>query len=120
MNWFFLDAVTFSFGPTDDSKAHLLNFLSVIGMLVGKASVGWVPTHHLAHGGHPTPIPRLTPSMLPCPHSNPGEGPVMTVMNVVHMRVKPGMEEEFVRLHHDFDIKSMPGGRNFWHCSSTT
>ncbi|MBL9073107.1 antibiotic biosynthesis monooxygenase [Tabrizicola sp.] len=38
----------------------------------------------------------------------------MTAMNVVHMRVKPGMEEEFVRLHKDFDMKSMPGGRNFW------
>ena len=38
----------------------------------------------------------------------------MTVMNVVHMRVKPGMEEEFVRLHKDFDMKAMPGGRNFW------
>ena len=38
----------------------------------------------------------------------------MTTMNVVHMRVKPGMEAEFIRLHKDFDIKSMPGGRNFW------
>ncbi len=38
----------------------------------------------------------------------------MTAMNVVHMRVKPGMEEEFVRLHQDFDLKTMPGGRNFW------
>ena len=38
----------------------------------------------------------------------------MTVMNVVHMRVKPGMEAEFVRLHKDFDLKAMPGGRNIW------
>lgn len=38
----------------------------------------------------------------------------MTAMNVVHMRVKPGMEGEFVRLHRDFDIKGMPGGRNVW------
>lgn len=38
----------------------------------------------------------------------------MTVMNVVHMRVKPGMEDEFVRLHRDFDVKAIPGGRNFW------
>ncbi len=38
----------------------------------------------------------------------------MTAMNVVHMRVKPGMEAEFVRLHNDFDMKAMPGGRNFW------
>jgi quinol monooxygenase YgiN len=38
----------------------------------------------------------------------------MTAMNVVHMRVKPGKEEEFVQLHKDFDLKAMPGGRNFW------
>ena len=38
----------------------------------------------------------------------------MTVMNVVHMRVKPGMVDEFVNLHRDFDLKAMPGGRNFW------
>lgn len=38
----------------------------------------------------------------------------MTAMNVVHMRVKPGMEAEFVRLHNDFNLKAMPGGRNFW------
>lgn len=38
----------------------------------------------------------------------------MTAMNVVHMRVKPGMEAEFVRLHNDFDMKAMPGGRNTW------
>ena len=38
----------------------------------------------------------------------------MTAMNVVHMRVKPGKEDEFVRLHRDFDARAMPGGRNFW------
>ena len=38
----------------------------------------------------------------------------MTVMNVVHMRVKPGQEVEFIRLHQDFDLKAMPGGRNVW------
>jgi len=38
----------------------------------------------------------------------------MTVMNVVHMRVKPGMEAEFIRLHNDFDFKAMQGARNFW------
>lgn len=38
----------------------------------------------------------------------------MTAMNVVHMRVKPGKEEEFVRLHNEFSMKEMPGGRNFW------
>lgn len=37
----------------------------------------------------------------------------MTVMNVVHMRVKPGQEGEFVRLHRDFDFKSIPGSRAF-------
>ena len=38
----------------------------------------------------------------------------MTAMNLVHMRVKPGMEAEFVRLHSEMAMKSMPGGRNFW------
>lgn len=38
----------------------------------------------------------------------------MTAMNVVHMRVKPGLEAEFVRLHNDFDLKSLSGARNFW------
>lgn len=38
----------------------------------------------------------------------------MSVMNVVHMRVKPGQETEFMRLHKDFDFKAMKGGRNFW------
>ena len=38
----------------------------------------------------------------------------MTAMNVVHMRVKPGKEDDYVRLHQEMDIRSMPGGRNFW------
>lgn len=38
----------------------------------------------------------------------------MTVMNVVHMRVKPGQEAEYIRLHKDFDAKAIPGSRNFW------
>ncbi|MCX7643986.1 MAG: antibiotic biosynthesis monooxygenase [Rhodobacteraceae bacterium] len=38
----------------------------------------------------------------------------MSVMNVVHMRVKPGKEEEYIRLHRQFDIRALPGGRNFW------
>jgi len=38
----------------------------------------------------------------------------MTAMNVVHMRVKPGQEDEFVRLHRELDVRSMPGARNFW------
>lgn len=38
----------------------------------------------------------------------------MTAMNVVHMRVKPGKEDEYVRIHKEMDAHSMPGGRNFW------
>lgn len=38
----------------------------------------------------------------------------MTVMNVVHMRTKPGKEAEFVEIHKGFDTRSMPGVRNFW------
>lgn len=38
----------------------------------------------------------------------------MTAMNVVHMRVKPGQQDEYVRLHRDLDIRSMPGARHFW------
>ncbi len=38
----------------------------------------------------------------------------MTAMNVVHMRVKPGREEEYVHLHRELDVRSMPGARNFW------
>lgn len=38
----------------------------------------------------------------------------MTAMNVVHMRVKPGQEDEFVRIHKEMDARTMPGVRNFW------
>lgn len=38
----------------------------------------------------------------------------MTAMNVVHMRVKPGMEEEFVRIHRTLKLSDFRGGRNFW------
>lgn len=38
----------------------------------------------------------------------------MTAMNVVHMRVKPGKEDEFIRIHKEMQASSMPGGRNFW------
>ena len=38
----------------------------------------------------------------------------MTAINVVHMRVKPGKEEEFIRIHKEFDAGRIPGGRNFW------
>lgn len=38
----------------------------------------------------------------------------MTAMNVVHMRVKPGKEAEYIRIHEEMDFSAMPGGRNFW------
>ena len=38
----------------------------------------------------------------------------MTAMNVVHMRVKPGREAEFDRIHRETAAESMPGGRNLW------
>lgn len=38
----------------------------------------------------------------------------MAVMNVVHMRVKPGMEQEYIRIHTDMQNSGMPGIRNFW------
>jgi hypothetical protein len=38
----------------------------------------------------------------------------MTAMNVVHMRVKPGKEAEFVRIHNEMSASTMAGGRNFW------
>lgn len=38
----------------------------------------------------------------------------MTAMNVVHMRVKPGKEDEFVRIHQEMGMAPMKGSRNFW------
>ena len=38
----------------------------------------------------------------------------MTAMNVVHMRVKPGKDDEFIRIHQEMSREAMPGGRNFW------
>lgn len=38
----------------------------------------------------------------------------MTAMNVVHMRVKPGKEDDFIRTHKEMDPRTMPGNRNFW------
>lgn len=38
----------------------------------------------------------------------------MTAMNVVHMRVKPGKEEEFVRIHQDMQLAPMKGSQHFW------
>jgi hypothetical protein len=38
----------------------------------------------------------------------------MTAMNVVHMRVKPGMEAEYVRIHEQMGSEPIAGMRNFW------
>lgn len=38
----------------------------------------------------------------------------MTAMNVVHMRVKPGQEAEFLRIHEEMRAAKMKGSRNFW------
>ena len=38
----------------------------------------------------------------------------MTAMNIVHMRVKPGSEEQFISLHREMNAAEMGGGRNFW------
>jgi hypothetical protein len=38
----------------------------------------------------------------------------MTAMNIVHMRVKPGREEEFLAINREFESLNMAGLRNFW------
>jgi hypothetical protein len=38
----------------------------------------------------------------------------MTAMNIVHMRVKPGREADFVKLNQEFEREDMPGMRHFW------
>lgn len=38
----------------------------------------------------------------------------MTAMNVVHMRVKPGKEDEFLKIHQEMSMDPMQGSRNFW------
>ena len=38
----------------------------------------------------------------------------MTVMNVVHMRVKPGQEAAYLAAHEAMRAAAMPGMRNFW------
>ena len=35
----------------------------------------------------------------------------MTAFNVVHMRVKPGKDEEFLAIHREFQNKGFPGSR---------
>lgn len=37
----------------------------------------------------------------------------MTAMNIVHMRVKPGKEAEFLDLHRSLGATEMPGSRAF-------
>jgi quinol monooxygenase YgiN len=37
----------------------------------------------------------------------------MTVMNVVHMRVKPGKEAEYIQIHRDMDRNQMQGLQRF-------
>jgi hypothetical protein len=38
----------------------------------------------------------------------------MTAMNIVHMRVKPGREQDFLERHRNFDRTGMSGLRNLW------
>lgn len=38
----------------------------------------------------------------------------MTAMNVVHMRVKPGKEADYIRIHSEMALKNMPGARHVW------
>ena len=37
----------------------------------------------------------------------------MSAMNVVHMRVKPGKDQEFLAIHKDFETQRPPGSRHF-------
>lgn len=38
----------------------------------------------------------------------------MTAMNIVHVRVKPGREEAFIKIHYDLAGEDMPGARAAW------
>lgn len=38
----------------------------------------------------------------------------MTVMNVVHMRVKPEKEAEFLQVNREFEANRVSGSLNFW------
>lgn len=38
----------------------------------------------------------------------------MTAMNIVHMRVKPGKDAEFISIHRDFEALGVPGSRRFY------
>ncbi|RYE79579.1 MAG: DUF718 domain-containing protein [Hyphomicrobiales bacterium] len=37
----------------------------------------------------------------------------MSAMNIVHMRVKPGKEDEFLALHQSFSTQPMSGSQSF-------
>ena len=37
----------------------------------------------------------------------------MSAMNVVHVRVKPGKEQEFLAIHKDYEAQKVPGSRRF-------
>jgi len=37
----------------------------------------------------------------------------MTFMNVVHMRVKPGKEQDYIDIHRGLSLADMPGARGF-------
>lgn len=37
----------------------------------------------------------------------------MTAINVVHMRVKPGKDQEFLAIHRDFEADRLPGSLRF-------
>jgi len=37
----------------------------------------------------------------------------MTAMNIVHMRVKPGKDDEFLAIHQSFTTHPMPGSQSF-------
>ncbi|WP_423066349.1 DUF718 domain-containing protein [Devosia sp. CN2-171] len=38
----------------------------------------------------------------------------MTAMNIVHVRVKPGSEEQFFAIHRSYGVDRPNGSRNFW------
>lgn len=38
----------------------------------------------------------------------------MTAMNIVHVRVKPGRDADFVQLHQEMAGSDMPGARALW------
>jgi hypothetical protein len=41
-------------------------------------------------------------------------GTTMSVMNIVHMRVRPGKDADYVDIHRAFEAKGLAGLRNFW------